>query len=286
VVLLEDQDSDENELQPLFPTPFFSSVFDDLWSDRSFPSFSSIFDDMARTHDQFFSGFWNNDEVSFPRATGNKHVPDRSFLRGRSSLFLPQQQTQEYEIVDNDEKFQISFRLPEGMSLEDVRIELHDGGTRLVIHGEHHISKSNTEDGDSDKESNPAVNFQLLAGSSFTQSFSLDRSVQVDQFVATAKGGLLTVTAPKDDRKLKNLSHVIPIQDLDSIAASVGTSKSHVDSHRPHFLHKRLPFVESPTTRNQENEEMELGDEEQNVESLPDAKSITDGWREVSESSL
>lgn len=219
--------------------PFFSTMFDDL---------SLFFDDMASMQDRIFSDFWNHDQVvSLPGAKENRlAMPIHPFLRGGTSNFLPQLQ-QLSDVVDDDEKFQVSMDLPAGLSLDDVQIEVQDGGTRLVIHGETRRSNSNTNDGDD--EGNGAFRFQSTGTASFTQSFSMDSSVLVDQMVATYKDGRLTVSAPKNGRKVKNLNHAIPIQDLDAIAAGVESSQSHSQSNRPHFLHKSLPFVQGATNK-------------------------------------
>jgi HSP20 family molecular chaperone IbpA len=240
--LLSVEDPDLDDKKDDAAAPFLSSMLDDLFFDRPFPSVASILNDMERTQARFFSDFWNHGD----EAPGNPLLPTHPCLRGRSPSFLPQHPQQRFDVTENDEKFQVSFDLPEGMFLEDLQIHVRDGGSLLVIHGETQTSDSNIED-DEAREKMPVLHFQQSTSTRFTQSFSLDPDVLCDQFIATAKGGRVTISAPKDDRKLKTLNRAIPIQDLDAIAAKAEAQKRFTKDNRPHFLHKSIPFVDKST---------------------------------------
>merc|ERR1712164_224460 len=55
--------------------------------------------------------------------------------------------------------------------------------------------------------------------SKFSQSFYLDPTVDVDNFTATLKNGVLVVSAPKDLAKLEENVRRIPITPLEDILA-------------------------------------------------------------------
>merc|ERR1712124_100399 len=51
--------------------------------------------------------------------------------------------------------------------------------------------------------------------SKFFRSFSLDRTVDVDSFAANLKNGVLTISAPKDPKRLEENVRRIPITPLE-----------------------------------------------------------------------
>merc|ERR1712232_611146 len=102
-----------------------------------------------------------------------------------------------YELVDNDEKFQLTVDVP-GIKEEDIDIKLDDG--QLTVKGQR-IAES-----DSSRFS-----------SRFAQSFYLDPTVDVDNFTATLKNGVLVVSAPKDLGKLEENVRRIPTTPLEDI---------------------------------------------------------------------
>merc|ERR1739841_365819 len=102
-----------------------------------------------------------------------------------------------YEPIDNDEKFQLTVDVP-GIKEEDIDIKLDDG--QLTVKGQR-IAES-----DSSRFS-----------SRFAQSFYLDPTVDVDNFTATLKNGVLVVSAPKDLGKLEENVRLIPITPLEDI---------------------------------------------------------------------
>merc|ERR1719281_566 len=99
--------------------------------------------------------------------------------------------TQRYELVDNNEKFELTVDVP-GVKEEDIDIKLEEG--RLTIQGQRMVSTESSR-----------------FASKFSKAFSLDQTVDVDKFTATLKNGVLTVSAPKDLGKLEENVRRIPV---------------------------------------------------------------------------
>lgn len=112
-----------------------------------------------------------------------------------------------YEIVDDETKFQLSVDVP-GVKEEDIDIQLDDGF--LTVKGQRTASSESSR-----------------FSSRFSQTFSLDPSVDVDQFTANLNNGVLTVTAPKDLKKLEESVRRIPI--------TAGTPKLEESMDAPSF---------------------------------------------------
>merc|ERR1719222_1065123 len=104
-----------------------------------------------------------------------------------------------YELIDNEEKFQLTVDVP-GIKEEDLDIKLDDG--QLTVKGER-IAESESS----------------RFSSRFAQSFYLDPTVDVDNFTATLKNGVLVVSAPKDLGKLEESVRRIPITPLEDVLA-------------------------------------------------------------------
>merc|ERR1719446_826758 len=104
-----------------------------------------------------------------------------------------------YELIDNDEKFQLTVDVP-GIKEEDIDIKLDDG--QLTVKGQR-VGESESS----------------RFSSRFSQSFYLDPTVDVDNFTATLKNGVLVVSAPKDLGKLEENVRRIPITPLEDILA-------------------------------------------------------------------
>merc|ERR1719343_838109 len=104
-----------------------------------------------------------------------------------------------YQLIDNDEKFQLTVDVP-GVNEEDIEIKLDDG--QLTVAGQR-----------------LAVSESSRFASKFSQSFYLDPTVDVDNFNATLKNGVLVVSAPKDLGKLEENVRRIPITPLEDILA-------------------------------------------------------------------
>jgi len=124
---------------------------------------------------------------------------------------LDQQQiehpSRQYELIDNEEKFQLTMDVP-GVQEKDIDIKLDDG--TLTVQGHRLVSTESSQ-----------------FTSSFFQSFSLDRTVDVDTFTASLKNGVLVVSASKDLAKLEENVRQIPITTL--TAVTDGTEDKPID---------------------------------------------------------
>jgi HSP20 family protein len=96
-----------------------------------------------------------------------------------------------YELLDDDDKFQLSVDVP-GVKEEDIDIQLDDGF--LTVKGQRMASTESSR-----------------FSSRFSQTFSLDPSVDVEKFSAYLNNGVLTISAPKDMKKLEESIRRIPI---------------------------------------------------------------------------
>merc|ERR1712124_232686 len=99
--------------------------------------------------------------------------------------------THRYELVDNNEKFELTVDVP-GVKEEDIEIKLEEN--LLTIQGQR-----------------TALSESSRFSSKFSKAFSLDQTVDVDKFTATLKNGVLTVSAPKDLGKLEENVRRIPV---------------------------------------------------------------------------
>lgn len=97
-----------------------------------------------------------------------------------------------YEWVDDDEKFQLSLDVP-GVKPEDMTIDLERDGY-ITIRGQR---TAKTEDSS--------------FASKFSQTFSLDPSVDMDSFTANLDSGVLVISANKDKSKVVDKVRKIPI---------------------------------------------------------------------------
>lgn len=115
--------------------------------------------------------------------------------RALANRFLFDQQntmaSPRYELVDNDEKFQLSVDVP-GVKMEDIDVSLEDG--YLTVSGQRLSSNENSR-----------------FASKFSQSFSLDPAVDVEKFSANLDNGVLVVAAPKDMKRIEENVVRIPI---------------------------------------------------------------------------
>merc|ERR1719282_2073714 len=91
--------------------------------------------------------------------------------------------TNRYQLIDNDKKFQLTVDVP-GVKEEDIDIKLDDG--QLTVQGQRTIGSGTSR-----------------FSSKFFRSFSLDRTVDVDSLTANLKNGVLTISAPKDPKRLE-----------------------------------------------------------------------------------
>jgi HSP20 family molecular chaperone IbpA len=96
-----------------------------------------------------------------------------------------------YELVSNEEKFQLTIEVP-GVKIEDINVALGEGF--VTVCGGRSLKDENS-----------------WFCSKFSQTFPLDRSVQVENLKATLKNGVLEVSAPKEANKLEGSKVKIPV---------------------------------------------------------------------------
>merc|ERR1719218_104738 len=96
-----------------------------------------------------------------------------------------------YELVDNEDKFQLSVDVP-GVKMDDINVSLEDG--YLTVSGQRLSSNDNSR-----------------FTSKFSQTFSLDAAVDVDNFTASLNDGVLVVAAPKDMKRIEENITKIPV---------------------------------------------------------------------------
>merc|ERR1719443_906989 len=107
---------------------------------------------------------------------------------------------QRYELIDNNEKFELKVDVP-GVTEDDLDIKIDDDG-RLTIEGQRMVSSETSR-----------------YTSKFSKTFSLDKTVDVDKFTASLNNGVLVVSAPKDLAKLEENIRRIPITAAASVLA-------------------------------------------------------------------
>jgi HSP20 family protein len=112
------------------------------------------------------------------------------------------QSSPRYEITDNDSVFQVAVDVP-GVSAKDLSITLEDDGHLLSIKG---VRQSKTD----------SYSFSTR----FSQSFSVDPSVDVDKFTAKLENGVLIVAAPKDLKRIEDNMRSIPITTVSGTEAA------------------------------------------------------------------
>jgi HSP20 family molecular chaperone IbpA len=202
----------DNVFRKDFRSFIFPSLLDNDESDNLFERnffFQSPFDDLAtslRGHRGDYHGRHPTTELAA--------VP-HAFLRGGIGSnvddFFSSIRPTAIELVDDDTTFQVSMRLPKETQVKDIDVHLDDSGTRLVVEG--HTSTTNDN---SDNVVGPTNVETTTTSQHFVQSFLVDpKVVEVDRFVASVKDGQLTISAPKDPRKIKNVHHTIPVLNLD-----------------------------------------------------------------------
>merc|ERR1712224_264018 len=96
-----------------------------------------------------------------------------------------------HELVDDDEKFELTVDVP-GVTEENIDVKVEDG--MLTVRGKRTVSSGSSQ-----------------FTSEFSKSFSLDKTVDVDKIKAGLKNGVLTVSAPKNMKKLEENVRRIPI---------------------------------------------------------------------------
>ena len=164
-------------LQPL-------AVAADGWGSVGFPLLWS--EDEEDSDDQFFASF-------FPTA----------FLRRRDSHPDLPSTLPKFEVTDTADLFEISFPI-DNMNPGDIEVELDRTESYLTLRGQ---ASSSSGEGEEDKDQSKYHYFS----SHFSQTFSLDDSVDRQKISATIQDGILRVYAPKDPNRIAKKNRVIPI---------------------------------------------------------------------------
>merc|ERR1712125_314958 len=120
-----------------------------------------------------------------------------------STMYHP---THRYELVDNNEKFELTVDVP-GVKEEDIDIKLEDN--LLTVQGQRTASSESSQ-----------------FTSKFSKTFSLDQTVDVDKFTASLNNGVLVVSAPKDLEKLEENVRRIPITAAASVLEDVDNDEN------------------------------------------------------------
>lgn len=104
-----------------------------------------------------------------------------------------------YEVItNNDQEFKVALDVP-GMDTNDIHISLENENKILKVAG----TRESKGDG-------------YFFSSKFSQSFSIDPTVNVDKFSAQLDNGVLVIAAPKDVKKLESSVRKIPIMSSSS----------------------------------------------------------------------
>jgi HSP20 family protein len=98
-----------------------------------------------------------------------------------------------YEITDNEQEMKIVLDVP-GVDASNIDVSIDNSHNVLSVSG--HRERS---------ENGSSYTYR------FSQSFSLDPSVELDKFTANLKNGVLVVTAPKDLKRIEASIRKIPI---------------------------------------------------------------------------
>ena len=131
-----------------------------------------------------------------------------------------------YQITDDDTKFAVAVDVP-GVKMDDIHVSLERDNSILSISGGREVSGE-------------SYNFT----SKFSQSFSLDPSVDVSSFTANLKDGVLVVSAAKDLKRLEQSVKKIPISEnnVDDSTPTIEQSKEKVSEPVTESQEKKVPI--------------------------------------------
>lgn len=156
------------------------------------------------------------------------------FEQHQRQLANLQKSVPHYEISDSVDKMELSFDLP-GVRLEDIVVELRDGGKLLKIYGSRKYSRNGT-----------------VFKSDFEESFTIDdRSLDVNSISASLSDGVLVVSAPKLKQNLPMVEKRIPIH------IPSDTSDKIEGLHGENIVEQNEPITSA------ESEGIEVGEEEE-----------------------
>ena len=108
-----------------------------------------------------------------------------------------------FEIESDENEFKVSVELPAELKSEDVNVTFEKDKSMLTISGAR-------------GESSDTYSYK----STFSQSFYLDPTVDKEKIQADLKEGLLTVSAPRDMKKLEEFRVKVPITESKVTASS------------------------------------------------------------------
>lgn len=142
------------------------------------------------------------------------------------------------QVIDDEKLFQLSIDVP-GVKPDDMSISLEDG--YLTVRGQRISADENSQ-----------------FSSKFSQTFSLDPAVDVDSFQANLENGVLTISAPKDMKKLEENIRRIPITmektDKQEIATEVSSkNQEEVSKAEDHVDGNELEITEDTEDSPAEN---------------------------------
>merc|ERR1711907_889093 len=148
--------------------------------------------------------------------------------------------THRYELVDNNEKFELTVDVP-GVKEDDIEIKLEDN--LLTVQGQRMAASKTSK-----------------FSSKFSKTFSLDQTVDVEKFTASLKNGVLTVSAPKDLAKLEENIRRIPVMSaaaatVDDDAAEPAIASGDTESDSQKMEHKEDEAEEASMDLDKENED-------------------------------
>ena len=172
-----------------FPTTSSMTLFEQ--PSRLMERQRAIADRMLEQTNRMFQEF---DELSAPLALNKMKFPASPYR---------------YELVDDDKKFELTLDVP-GVKMDDIDITLDKQDRFVTVRGERKSKEDNT-----------------VSMSSFSQTFSLDPSVDVDSLSASLNDGVLVVSATKDMEKLEAAN---PVRKIPIMAAKTET-KEDTNSH-------------------------------------------------------
>lgn len=99
------------------------------------------------------------------------------------------------DVKESEKDYLIEAELP-GMKKDDIKIEFTDENT-LQISGRSNVEKNETK-----KENGYTWRISERESQDFARSFSFPANIQAEKIDATYKDGVLTVSIPKQERKM------------------------------------------------------------------------------------
>jgi HSP20 family protein len=179
--------------------------------------------------------------VSHPavrRATTAYPFAPESLWREQDAMMnkaFARQSSPRYELTNTDEKFEIVVDVP-GVKPFDINVSLENDGQILTLSG---------------KRERKQEGFQY--SNEFSQSFTLDRTVDTERLTANLSNGVLIVSAPKDVKRLEHAVRKIPIAQNAHEEPTVAQKALENDASAK----KEEVIVETVDDKNEESEEVE-----------------------------